>query len=156
MSAPNLVLQEADQLRYGVLSAKASHALRAVLDHQPLKRDDREILRQAAQFLNAVVDGVRITSTGTFRAASRPTQSMAALDIAEIAIEALRVRGSQATYFGELATAVSSAADTRLTTHRRHIVGDAIKYFEALHRTLQQRRELRRHIGRISKKSLTA
>src|SRR5262249_887986 len=74
MSAPNLVLREADQLRYGVLSIRAVSALRVILGRQRLDVPDREVLRQAAEFLADVAEGVRIASTGTFRHGARPSR----------------------------------------------------------------------------------
>lgn len=156
MSAPNLILREADQLRYGVLSIKAAGALRSLLERQRLDGDEREILRQAAEFLTEVADGVRIASTGTFRHGARPSRSMAALDFADIPIDLLPVEQDRAQFFAEMADAVLSAANNRLGQQRRHAAENALRFFDALHQVLQAQREQRRLIGSSTRRRATA
>jgi hypothetical protein len=126
------------------------------LAQRQLTGDEREVLRQAADFLRQVVDGARFTSSGTFRAGARPSQSMAALDFAEIPIDSLKVRGNRADFFAELASAVASAANNRVPAQRRQAVNDAIRFFEALHHALQLKRELRRQVGSSARRRVAA
>lgn len=156
MSAPNLVLREADQVMYGVLSIKAASALRAILSRQRLDDSDRDILRQAAEFLVDIADGVRIASTGTFRHGARPSRSMAALDFAEVPIDLLQIDGDRAQFFVEMADALSSAANNRLGQQRKHAAENALRFFDALHQVLQRQREQRRLIGSSARRRVAA
>lgn len=155
MSAPNLVLQEAEQLRLGVLSARAANALQAVLEQRQLPEDERDVLFQAADFLTKVVQGARFTASGTFRAGLRPSQSIAALDFAEIPID-FRIRGNRAAFYADMAAAVTAAAQSRVLGQRRGAAQHAVRFFRALDQALRLKREIRRQIGHSTRRRLAA
>src|SRR5687767_2092511 len=140
MSAPNVMQREASLIGYGILSVKATSALRSALDQQPLSTDDREALRRAAEFLEEIAAGTQIATTGTWRQGVRPSRSMAALDFAAAPMESVRgsIRGSVPLFFAQMATAVASGANNRLGPQRRVAALTALRFFEAFQRSLQR------------------
>lgn len=146
MSAPSTLLREASSVRYGVLSVKASNALRSALRRRALTDDQKETLRRAATFLGHISDGARIATTGTFRAGARPSQSIAALDYALGPIDALRSQIDEdiAPFFSRMARAVHHTADNRLANDERQVAKRALFFFETLHNSLLSERQVRR------------
>lgn len=138
MSAPSTVFKEASDLNFGFLSVKASNALSAVLDHQPLSDDERQDLHRAAEFLEDVADGALVAIEGTFRQGARDDRSMDALSYALGPIDTLKELAQEenvSVLFANMSKAVHCAAEapTQAQTEDMKV---AISFFDALYKLI--------------------
>jgi hypothetical protein len=136
MSAPGQLVQDAETISFGFLSAKTSDALAHALETDAVTPEHVEILEKAASFLRDISDGARFTMSGTFRPGAVPARSIAALDIAFGPIQSLRKlvaqRNDLAAFFDELAQAVIEVKNTGHAHQVEVPVRAAQSFFEGL------------------------
>jgi hypothetical protein len=136
MSAPNQLMQDADTISYGFLAARTSNALRNLMAGNSLGSDDERVLEEATRFLQDISDGARFTASGNFREGANPSRSIAALDVAFGAIDLLKQLVSReknvASFFEELAKAVSQAREAGVSPDVAGSVQSADQFFDAL------------------------
>jgi hypothetical protein len=149
MSAPRQLIQDAEAIRYGFLSARTSDALSSVLQKNSATQEELEILEKAARFLRDISDGATFTVNGAFRQGAEPARSMAALDVALGPIDALRtlVRANNlAEFFNNLAQAVTVVKETGHAHDVQKPAREAQEFFEHLNSWLSQELRARRPI----------
>lgn len=136
VGAPNQLLQDAETIGIGFLAARTSSVLRQVLGGLPIGVDEEHVLADAARFLQDVSDGAQFTVSGNFREGASPSRSIAALDVAFGAIDVLKQTVKQdegvASFFEDLADAVTKAREAGLTDDIATPLKTADKFFEAL------------------------
>jgi len=146
------LIQDAEAIRYGFLSARTSDALSSVLEKDSATQEELEILAKAARFLRDISDGTTFTVSGAFRQGAVPARSMAALDVALGPIDALRslVRENNlAVFFNNLAQAVTAVRETGHAREVQESAREAQEFFEHLNSWLSQELKARRPtIGR--------
>lgn len=139
MSAPNVGLKRSEYINFSLLAVRTSNALKAVLDGKQLPEDDRAVLSRAASFLEEVSTGADFVAHGRFQAGFSPTRSVTSLHQAMEPIKRLRRHmkdNDVASFFEQLAKAVSDASAGRASNGARNELNEAMEFFDAFYETL--------------------
>ena len=140
MSAPGLQMQQAENLDYGFLAARAAEIIDKRLAGAPLDQQESETLERAQEFLLNVVEGVSLVSGAKFHGHS--SRVVTALRYAANPVSTLQEVISNdeefADYFQSMAESlVDPAADTEKLESARNFFHAMLR---SLHRAMNRAR----------------
>ena len=141
MSGPLLDEKKAEYINFSFLAVLASRAITAILDATPPGPEELQALPKAERFLRDISSGAAFVTTGNHVQGFDAVRSVNALDFAMGPMETLEqllVDKDIASYFGEVAAAVSRSENLEhaLTENERSLLEFASNFFSALYESL--------------------